>query len=83
MIVKRNKDLTEIFNENWKANHNDDVKIAREKEKEFWNKMFDVNSSGGNVVGNMQRDFDNLNKNINSNNEIRRQNRINNLRGKM
>ncbi len=80
----RNKDTSEIFDERWKANHNDDVKKARVHEKEFINRMFDVQTNSEirkTAVGNMQRDFENLNKNIAMNNEFQRQNRFNNKKG--
>ncbi len=41
----RKQDLTEVFDQTWKANHNSDVKLARGREKQFVNKMFNVNQS--------------------------------------
>lgn len=46
----RNRDLIEVFNDRWKANHNNDVKEAREREKKFINKMFNVKEENDNVV---------------------------------
>lgn len=40
--LNRNKDLTKVFDAKWKANHNDDVKRAKAKERAFINKLFDV-----------------------------------------
>ena len=40
--IEINEDLTRVFDRTWKANHNNDVKEARTKEKKFWNKMFNV-----------------------------------------
>lgn len=31
--MERNEDLTRVFDRTWKANHNNDVKEARTKEK--------------------------------------------------
>lgn len=41
--MNRQEDLTKVFDKRWKANHNDDVKKARDKEKDFMNKMFNTN----------------------------------------
>jgi len=30
-----NKDLTKVFDDRWKANHNDDVKINKDNNKRF------------------------------------------------
>lgn len=38
----RNRDLTEVFDARWKANHNDDIKNLRDKERKFINKLFNV-----------------------------------------
>ena len=38
----RNQDLTKVFDAKWKANHNDDVKRAKAKERAFINKLFNV-----------------------------------------
>lgn len=38
--MNRQEDLIKVFDKRWKANHNDDVKNAKEKEKKFMNKMF-------------------------------------------
>ena len=40
MFNRRQEDLTKVFDRNWKASHNDDVKIVRENEKKFMDKMF-------------------------------------------
>lgn len=44
MFNRKLEDLTEVFDKRWKANHNDDVKVARESEKKFMDKMFNVNN---------------------------------------
>ena len=44
MLNNRQEDLSKVFDKRWKANHNDDVKLAREKEKKFMNEMFGTNN---------------------------------------
>ena len=81
--MERNEDLTKVFDRTWKANHNNDVRDARSREKQFWNKMFNVrdNSSNTNtgriVTPNMQ--VDNLQKNINDAANFQKRNNINNI----
>ena len=74
--MNRNEDLTKVFDRTWKANHNNDVKEARAKEKKFWDKMFNVKesntSSRGEQVGNLQR-------NMNNAADFQKRNNINNI----
>lgn len=79
--MNRNEDLTRVFDRTWKANHNNDVKEARTKEKKFWNKMFNVEESNtssrgvitpGEQVGNLQR-------NMNNAADFQKRNNINNI----
>ena len=43
-IQNRNKDLTQVFDQRWKANHNyEAVKQAKEHDKNFIDKMFNKN----------------------------------------
>lgn len=79
--MNRNEDLTKVFDRTWKANHNNDVKEARAKEKKFWDKMFNVKESNtssrgvitpGEQVGNLQR-------NMNSAADFQKRNNINNI----
>ena len=85
-INNRMEDLTKVFDRTWKANHNDDVKKAREKEKNFIDRLFNVKNSKDNnnnikplapneQVGNLQR-------NINGMNNFNHQTKLNNIRGK-
>ncbi len=85
-INNRMEDLTKVFDRTWKANHNDDVKKAREKEKNFIDRLFNVKNSKDNnnnmkpltpneQVGNLQR-------NINGMNSFNNQTKLNNIRGK-
>ncbi len=79
--VNRQEDLTKVFDKRWKANHNDDVKNARNKEKDFMNKMFNTNTINNNVitpgemVNNLRNNMENANRGIN-------QNKINRIVGK-
>lgn len=80
--MERNEDLTKVFDRTWKANHNNDVKEARGREKKFWNKMFNVkDNSNANtrqiVTPNMQ--VNNLQKNINDAANFQKRNNINNI----
>ena len=80
--MKRNEDLTKVFDRTWKANHNNDVKEARSREKKFWNKMLNVkdnsNANTGKIVTpNMQ--VNNLQKNINDAANFQKRNNINNI----
>lgn len=40
MKNKRMKDLTTVFNETWKANHNNGITNAKKKQAEFNRKMY-------------------------------------------
>lgn len=80
--MERNEDLTKVFDRTWKANHNNDVKDARSREKKFWNKMFNVKDNGNANTGkivtpNMQ--VNNLQKNINDAANFQKRNNINSI----
>lgn len=80
--MQRNEDLTKVFDRTWKANHNNDVKEARSREKQFWNKMLNVkdnsNANTGKIVTpNMQ--VNNLQKNINDAANFQKRNNINSI----
>jgi len=85
-INSRKEDLTKVFDRTWKANHNDDVKKAREKEKKFMDKLFNVKTSIEQkdtpkpMTPNQQ--VDNLQKNISGMNNFNNQTKLNNIRGK-
>lgn len=86
-IHNKLEDLSKVFDRTWKANHNDDVKKAREKEKNFIDKMFNVKKPLGDVsntrVDNSPSNRVNeLQRNMNSMNKFNNQNRINNIKGK-
>lgn len=81
--MNREEDLTRVFDRRWKANHNDDVKRAREKDRDFMNKMFNVNNNNNNnrvvtpgeMVKSLHNNMENANRGIN-------QNKINRIVGK-
>ena len=79
--MERNEDLTKVFDRTWKANHNNDVKEARTKEKKFWNKMFNVKESSTSdrkvVTPNSQ--VSNLQRNMNTAVGFQKRNNINNI----
>lgn len=80
--MERNEDLTKVFDRTWKANHNNDVKEVRSREKKFWNKMLNVKDNDNAntrkiVTPNMQ--VDNLQKNINDAANFQKRNNINNI----
>lgn len=79
--MDRNEDLTRVFDRTWKANHNNDVKEARAKEKKFWNKMFNVkecNFSNRGVITPGER-VEKLQRNMNSAADFQKRNNINNI----
>lgn len=81
--VNRQEDLTKVFDKRWKASHNDDVKRAREKDRDFMNKMFNTNVNTvnnrpltpGEVANNLHNNMANANRGIN-------QSKINRIVGK-
>lgn len=72
-MFKKNRDLTEVFDDRWKANHNDDVKKAKQREIDFINKMFDVKTSQTLSPNSSQENLARLNKNIQDANNWNRQ----------
>ena len=79
MFNKRQDDLLVVFNKTWKANHNDDIKKAKEKEAEFNKKMFGDNNLKMNNDNSFQGKLNSLNNNINIATEGQRKNNINNI----
>ncbi len=74
--VNRQEDLTKVFDKRWKANHNDDVKKARDKEKDFMNKMSNNSViTPGEMVSNLHNNMESANRGIN-------QSKINRIVGK-
>lgn len=83
--MNRQEDLSRVFDKTWTANHNDMVKKAREKDKAFMDRMFNVNKSELNkpskaVTPEMQ--VNELNKRMNGNNNFQRQVKVNNILNK-
>ncbi len=84
-INNRNEDLTKVFDRTWKANHNDDVVKAKEKEKKFIDKLFNVKKEEKtNLVKPLtpNQQVDNLQRNMNGMNSFNNQTKLNNIRGK-
>lgn len=85
-INNRGEDLTKVFDRTWKANHNDDVKNAREKEKNFIDKLFNVKKGAERKINNRpltpNEQVGNLQRNMNGMNNFNNQTRINNIKGK-
>ncbi len=71
--INRNKDLLEVFNERWKANHSLNIKQMKEKEKKFNERMFGNIKKDEKSISNKPIDRVNrLNEKINSANNINR-----------
>ena len=85
-INSRQEDLMKVFDRTWKANHNDDIKNAKEDEKKFIDKLFNVKPSieENNTLKPLtpEEKLNNLQKNINSMNKVNNQSKINNIKGK-
>jgi len=82
--VNREEDLTKVFERRWKANHDNGVKEAVEREKKFINKMFNVKEEPKKDSTYITPDMrvSNLNRQIEGANSFQKQNRINNIKGK-
>lgn len=82
-INNRQEDLTKVFDRNWKANHNDDVKKAREKERSFINRLFNVKedkkSSNNSSYLTPNDRVNNLQNNMNSLNNFNNNIKVNNI----
>lgn len=63
-MFKKNRDLIEVFDDRWKANHNDDVKKAKEREINFINQMFNVKPTSSTKRNTSQDNLARLNKNM-------------------
>lgn len=81
--MDRQEDLMKVFERRWKANHDNGVKEAVDREKKFINKMFNVKEEvkeSTYVTPDMRAN--NLNKQMNGVYDLQKQNRINNIKGK-
>lgn len=81
--MDRQEDLMKVFERRWKANHDNGVKEAVDREKKFINKMFNVKEEvkeSTYVTPDMRAN--NLNKQMNGVYDIQKQNRINSIKGK-
>lgn len=82
---RRLEDLSKVFDRTWKANHNDDVKNAKIREKNFMDRMFNVtnrNIDNKPRIKTPNEQVNELQNNINSMRAFNNQNRNNSLRGK-
>lgn len=82
---RRLEDLSKVFDRTWKANHNDDVKNAKIREKNFMDRMFNVknrNTDNKPKIKTPNEQVNELQNNINSMRAFNNQNRNNSLRGK-
>ena len=81
--MDRQEDLMKVFERRWKANHDNGVKEAVDREKKFINKMFNVKEEvkESTYVTPAMR-ANNLNKQMNGVYDIQKQNRINSIKGK-
>lgn len=83
----RNRDLLEIFDDTWKANHNEDVKNAKAKEKKFINKMFNVNEkvsekeefSANSIPVKPKKEAERISKQIDRTIKVEKQNDVRNI----
>lgn len=79
-IQNRNKDLTQIFDSRWKANHNYNVvKEAKEHDKKFIDKMFNNKNATSQTenINSMQERLERLNNNISNAKAVQMINRKN------
>lgn len=81
--MNRNEDLSKVFDRRWTANHNDDVKKAREEERKFMNKMFNTNIREDKKVEVITPEMkaQNLQNNMNSASNFQKRVNLNNLKG--
>jgi len=75
----RQEDLMKVFDKTWKANHNDDLKRVKEKDKKFMDKMFGNSSGTNNKNLTPGQRVENLHNNMNNAFMGHRQNNLNNI----
>lgn len=83
--MNRREDLTRVFDKTWNANHNDDIKNARTREKEFMDRMYNVRKTSP-IDQPQNKNFvppkdntGNMQNNINSMATFQRHNTVNNI----
>lgn len=85
-IHNRQEDLMTVFDRTWKANHNDDIKKAKEREKKFIDRMFNVKPKRKKRNTpkplTQKEQLEQLQKNMAGMNDFNNQTRLNGLRGK-
>lgn len=82
---ERQEDLSKVFDRTWIANHNDDIKNAKEKERKFMNRMFNIPNNDTNKRSNVvtpQMKLDNLQSNIKGASDIQRTAKVNGILNK-
>lgn len=82
---RRLEDLSKVFDRTWKANHNDDVKNAKIREKNFMDRMFNIKNKDDNDTSKIKTPDEKVNElqnNINNMRKFNNQIRNNSLRGK-
>ena len=87
-INNRQEDLSKVFDRQWKANHNDDIKNIKEKERSFMNKMFNVKETpSNNNIGfkplTQAEQLQRRQNNMNSMNNYHNNTKLNNFKGRM
>lgn len=77
----KNRDTLDVFNDRWKANHNTkQVDLYKERNIRIANKMFGGDFSIMNNIPNTKEDkVNDLNKKIQGNNEVNRNNKVNSI----
>lgn len=70
--INRVKDLTQVFNERWKANNNNGIKDIKNNERDFNNRMFGNNSINKEISNKPIDRVNRLNEKINYQNNINR-----------
>ena len=82
--MNRQDDVMKVFDKRWNANHSDDVKKAKEREKSFINKMFNVkgdNKESNNIIT-PDRSASSLKTIVNGAVDFQKQNNLRNIKGK-
>ena len=76
----RNRDLTEVFNQRYNANHNNNIKQNIEKQNDYMKKMYNINDKKTNeikreVKSTRETTIERLNKKMSSLNKMNRLNK--------
>lgn len=84
-MMNREEDLSKVFDRRWTANHNDDVKKAREEEHKFMDKMFNTKPREEKKVEVITPEMkvQNLQNNMTSANNFQKRVNLNNIKGRL